>query len=249
MGNDMFGSKYSKVLTIVLIVVIIGVIGLLIFLAVDAFRKSTTERESEEAVSRFEESLKPGDSSGNSGEQTNQAVNSVDPIIDPVIDENTTGGSSGGDGQGGSSSGGSGGSSGGGSGVTYKGYNVIGTIEIPKTNIKYPILDQVSIRSLEASIGYIYGQGINQVGNAVLVGHNYRNGTFFSNNKRLSKGDKIYITDTNGQKITYVITKKYETSTNDFSYATRDVKGKREISLSTCTDDTKKRLIIWAEEQ
>ena len=28
----------------------------------------------------------------------------------------------------------------------------------------------------------------------------------------------------------------------------RDTNGKREISLTTCTDDTSKRLIIWAEE-
>lgn len=34
----------------------------------------------------------------------------------------------------------------------------------------------------------------------------------------------------------------------DFSYATRDTQGKREISLSTCTTDPSKRLVIWARE-
>ena len=28
----------------------------------------------------------------------------------------------------------------------------------------------------------------------------------------------------------------------------RDTNGKREISLTTCTDDTRDRLIIWARE-
>lgn len=229
----MFDNKYSKVLTVVLIVVIIGVIGLLIFFGIDVYRKYYIEKESTDTVSKFEEQIN-NTIEDEPIENNNVIVNDIDPIVDEnSINENTS----------------TGGSSSGGSSVTYKGYTVIGTIEIPKTNIKYPILDQVSIRSLEASIGYIYGQGLNQVGNAVLVGHNYRNGTFFSNNKKLEKGDKIYITDTSGKKVTYIVYKKYETSTSDFSYATRNVNGKREISLSTCTDDTKKRLIIWAAEQ
>lgn len=85
-------------------------------------------------------------------------------------------------------------------------------------------------------------------GNTVLVAHNYRNGTFFSNNKNLVNGDKIYITDSAGITIEYTIYNTYLTSDTDFSYATRDTKGKREISLSTCTTDSKKRLVIWAKE-
>ena len=34
----------------------------------------------------------------------------------------------------------------------------------------------------------------------------------------------------------------------DFSYATRDTGGRGEISLSTCTTDASKRLVIWAAE-
>lgn len=85
-------------------------------------------------------------------------------------------------------------------------------------------------------------------GNTVLVAHNYRNGTFFSNNKKLAVGDKIYITDSTGEKVEYTIYNTYITSDSDFSYATRDTAGKREISLSTCTNDSSKRLVIWAKE-
>ena len=46
----------------------------------------------------------------------------------------------------------------------------------------------------------------------------------------------------------YVIYKKYQTDSNDFSYATRTTNGKREISVSTCTDDSSARLILWAKE-
>ncbi len=244
----MFDSKYSKVLTIVLIVIIVLVIGLLIYLAIDAFKGYTIEKESEEVLGQFESTFVNTVQDDNI--QTNELIlDSSNTILDsnsiitePIIDEDY--------GQGGGS--GNSGSSGGSSGdnkVTYKGYEVIGTIEIPATDIKYPILNQISIRSLEASIGYIYGPGLNQVGNSVLIGHNYRNGTFFSNNKRLQDGDKIYITDSTGNRVTYIVNRKYETTTSDFSYATRDTGGKRGISLSTCTDDTKKRLIIWADEE
>lgn len=231
----MFNNKYSKLLTGILITVIIAVVALLIFFGYDVYRKYYIQRESDNVVSEFE-----GQVNNMIDSQANEIVNGTTNDIEPNLDLNTLN-------QGNTTGGGS--SSSGGSGVKYKGYDVIGTIEIPKTNIKYPILDQVSIRSLEASIGYIYGPGLNQVGNTVLVGHNYRNGTFFSNNKKLTNGDKIYITDSSGKKVTYIVTKKYETGTNEFSYATRETNGKREISLSTCTDDTKKRIIIWAKEQ
>lgn len=132
--------------------------------------------------------------------------------------------------------------------TSYKGYSMIGTIQIPKTKVKAPIVDKVTPQSISAAVATLYGPGLNQVGNTVLVAHNYRNGTFFSNNKKLVAGDKIYITDSNGRKIEYSVYKTYTTSDTDFSYATRNTNGKREISLSTCTTDPNKRLVIWAKE-
>lgn len=233
MMDNMFNSKYSKLLTVVLIIIIIAVIALLAFLGYDVYRKYTIESESGEAVSRFEEQFNQTD--------TNTTENIIENVIDPNIDLNSIMGTTG-----------NGTSNSGGNKVTYKGYEVIGTIEIPKTNIKYPIIKQedVGLESLKVAICNLYGNLNELGGNAVLVGHNYRNGTFFSNNKKLEKGDKIYITDNSGKKVTYVIYKKYETGTGDFDYATRKVDAdKREISLSTCTDDSKKRLIIWAAEE
>lgn len=132
--------------------------------------------------------------------------------------------------------------------VKHKGYTVIGTIQIPKTKVKSPIVDNVTPSSISAAVATLYGPGLNKVGNTVLVAHNYRNGTFFSNNKKLVVGDKIYITDTTGVKQEYTITKTYTTSAEDFAYATRNTNGKKEISLSTCTTDVNKRLVIWAVE-
>lgn len=132
--------------------------------------------------------------------------------------------------------------------VKYKNCNVIGTIQIPKTKVKYPIVDSTSPSAMEVAIVMLYGPGLNQEGNTVIIGHNYRNGGFFGNNKKLENGDKIYITDSTGNKVEYTIYNKYITSDSDFSYATRETNGKREISLSTCTSDSSKRLVIWAKE-
>lgn len=129
------------------------------------------------------------------------------------------------------------------------GYTVLGTIEIPKINVKYPILENVTKKSIEIAVAVLYGPGLNQVGNTVIVGHNYRNGTMFSNLSKLSNGDSIYITDATGQKIKYSIYNMYQTTAEDFEYATRDTDGKKEISLSTCvTNDSAHRTIIWARE-
>ena len=127
-------------------------------------------------------------------------------------------------------------------------YEVMGRIEIPKTKVDYPVLGELTKKSLEIAVAIAYGPGLNQVGNTVIYGHNYRNSMFFSNNKKLLKGDKIYITDQYGERVEYTIYRVYQTTADDATYMTRDTEGRREISLQTCTDDSSKRIIIWAAE-
>lgn len=239
----MFDNKYSKLLTVVLIIVIIAIVILLGFFGYDIYKKYSIDGESQDAVSRFEEQFNSivNDTADTNIVDTNVVDTNNNEVIIPNLDLNEVNSSGGNTSNTGTS----------GSTVKYKGYDVIGTIEIPATNIKYPIIKQedVSMNSLNVAICNLYGE-LNKPGsNAVLVGHNFRNGTFFSNNSKLTKGDKIYITDTYGRKVTYIVYKKYETSSGDFDYASRDVGNKREISLSTCTNDSKKRLIIWAAEE
>ena len=134
-------------------------------------------------------------------------------------------------------------------GKTYKGFPMVGTIEIPDINLKYPVLEDSNRDAIEVAVGIYDGPGLNKIGVTTIAGHNYRDGRFFSNNKKLVEGDKVYITDESGQKITYIIYKIYTTSAEDDSHLDYDTKGKREIALSTCTDDSQSRLIILAKEQ
>lgn len=221
----MHSSGYKRFLTILVIIIILAVIGLVGYLGYDFLINYFAQKDAENAVDEFEEQFE--------NEQEEVKTNEQENTITTPEPQNTNH-NNGGNKQG--------------TTVTYRDYNMIGTIQIPKIKLKSPIVDKVTPKSISAAVAVLYGPGLNQVGNTVIVGHNYRNGTFFSNNKKLVVGDKIYVTDQTGKKIEYTITNTYITSDTDFDYATRDTQGKREISLSTCTEDVKKRLVIWARE-
>ena len=128
---------------------------------------------------------------------------------------------------------------------------MITEIKIPilKFDTINPILSKNTPQALKTSVVLLYtSNGLNEVGNSVIIGHNYRNGTMFSNVKKLSNGDTIYITDMQGRKVKYTIYNMYRASGSDGAYITRNTAGKREISLSTCTDDSKARTIVLAKE-
>jgi len=231
----MFNSKYSNFLTILLIVVIVAILGLLAYLGYDFYRKYYIDKEADDFLAQYEESIKkPEDKENQNNESSN--AEEEEEIQNPYGEEisvNNNTNPSGNTTQ----------------KYTYKGFTVLGQIEIPKTNVKYPILEKVTKKSLETSVAVMYGPGPNEIGNTTIAGHNYRNGLFFSNNKKLSNGDKIYITDNSGQRITYVIYSIFEESPDYTDFMTRDVGNTREISLQTCTDDSKARLIILAKEE
>ena len=218
----MFESKYSKVLTVILVIVIIAIVGLLGFLAYDFYQNYIITKDTSDFVDNFQGDVTDGEANDNSLADTDGNP------LDDMEDSNT-----------GSSS----------TRRTYKGFGVVGTMEIPATNFKYPILEKVTKKSIETAVAFLYGSGVNQPGNSVIIGHNYRNGLFFSNNKKLNIGDKIYITDNEGTKLTYTIYNKFETTPEDTSFYQRDTGGKPEVTLSTCTDDSKARLIICAKTE
>lgn len=79
--------------------------------------------------------------------------------------------------------------------VEIEGHGVIGTIRIDRLGIEYPIIEYRGAHSLDIAICKYAGPGINELGNVSLLGHNMRNGLFFSNLHRLENGDIIKLTD------------------------------------------------------
>ncbi len=222
----MFESKYSKVLTVILVIVIIAIIGLIGFLFYDYYQNYIVTRDTSEFVDNFQGDVTNDSTQNNENEVADQTdnTNPFEQIKETTSTANATNKKQ-----------------------TYKGFGVLGTMEIPATNFKYPVLEKVTKKSIETAVAFLYGTGLNQPGNSVIIGHNYRNNLFFSNNKKLNIGDKIYLTDVGGTKLTYTIYNKFETTPEDTSFYQRDTGGKPEITLSTCTDDSSARLIIFAK--
>ena len=133
--------------------------------------------------------------------------------------------------------------------VTYEGYNIEGIIEIPGINIKYPIIDITNEETMKLSVTKFWGQNINEIGNYAIAGHNNRDGTMFSKTKHLKVGDIIKITDLRNKTVEYKIQKIYTVDPNDVSIIEPLDSNKREITLITCTNGNKNRLIIKAQEE
>lgn len=133
-------------------------------------------------------------------------------------------------------------------------YTTIGTINIPKINVTYPILDGVtdSVEEtedlLKISPTKFWGPEPNEVGNFCIVGHNYRNTRFFSKVPTLEEGDSIEITDLSGKIINYKVYTKYQVDPTDVSCTSQLTNGRREITLITCTDDSKYRVVVKARQ-
>lgn len=130
--------------------------------------------------------------------------------------------------------------------MEYKGYKVVGIIEIPCINIKYPILNKTNDNSMEYSITKFSGGEVNEIGNFVVAGHNYLNGTMFGKVDQLKIGDEIKLTDLYNNTLTYEIFDIYSTDPNDTSIIESSKEGTKEVTLITCTKGQINRLITKA---
>mgnify|MGYP000212986475 CR=1 FL=1 len=85
--------------------------------------------------------------------------------------------------------------------------SIIGIIEIPGIDIRYPVLEGAGNSQIRYAIGHMTETaGLGEKGNCVLCGHNgSRNGTFFTNLNQLSAGDKVKITDKKGEVHMYEV--------------------------------------------
>ena len=188
-------SKYGNILTVILVIAIIAIILIVGIVAYRLYRAHYIDVGASAAAAEFENAVGVTEDTN----QNTMSSGTISGIEDTPTGETTTG-----------------------TKTTYKGFTVVGTIQIPTINLKYPILEKVTPKSLTTSVALLYtSKGLNEEGNSLIIGHNYRNGTMFSNVKKLKNGDSIYI---------------------------KDKKGKKEISLSTCTDESKARTIVLARE-
>ena len=130
-------------------------------------------------------------------------------------------------------------------------YNAIGYINIPKIECKYPIIDRPSQelmdKLLKVSVCKFWGSDPNEVGNLCIVGHNYKNSKFFSKVPSMVVGDTVEITDLSGKTLKYEAYDIYTVDPSDTRCTSQLTQGRKEITLITCTDDGKNRVIAKAK--
>ncbi len=242
----MFESKYSKVLTVILIIVIIAIVSLLGFLTFDYIQKFSISKQASDFVDSFQSGVTSENTiignisnnnkvndviEGNLTLNSNEIIGNTNTNVNSNTNTNTNSSSN--------------------TKKKYKGFTAVGTMKIPSINFEYPILEEITTKALETAVVALYpsGDNLNKPGNTVIIGHNYRNGLFFSNLKKITKGAKIYVTDYQGKSITYEVYNKFEASHTDTSFYSRDTNGLAELTLSTCTDASNdQRTIVFAKQ-
>lgn len=138
--------------------------------------------------------------------------------------------------------------------LEMRGYEVIGIVTIPKINIQYPILaletsnPEETKEPMKFAIVKYWGGNVNDYGNLSIAGHNNYDGTMFGKTKNLEVGDIVELTDKKKNKISYEIYDIFKTNPNDVSVLKTDDLSQRIVTLITCTNGNKERLILKAKE-
>ena len=128
-------------------------------------------------------------------------------------------------------------------------YETEAILDYPKLGINYPVLSEESDELLKISLNKYWGPNPNKVGNYCIVGHNYKSGKMFGKLSGAAIGDDIKLTDLNGNTVVYSVYNKYIVDPTDVSCTSQLTNGKREITLITCTNYGKDRLIVKAREK
>lgn len=127
-------------------------------------------------------------------------------------------------------------------------YYTVAKINIPSIDCTYPIINRTTDELLKIAPCKFWGADPNQVGNFCVVGHNYRTDKFFSNVPDLQIGAEIEVTDLTGQTIVYSVYDKYVVEPDDTDCTSQRTNGLKEVTIITCTDDSKQRVIVKARE-
>lgn len=122
----------------------------------------------------------------------------------------------------------------------------LGYIEIPSLNIKRLIVKGTGKEILDKNLIGILKSSVNldsEFGNIILAGHNTNN--VFQNLHKAKIGDKIKIV-TLKDTYTYAVKDKQTIDESDMSFF-KQVSNKKILTLVTCENNIKKRLIVVAE--
>lgn len=123
--------------------------------------------------------------------------------------------------------------------------NVTAVIDIPRINLRAEVVEGVDAKTLKVYAGkFEHSVNPGQVGNFSVAAHNNIDTELFRNLHKIKVGEEIrVVTKTNEYR--YKVTKKFVVLPT--AYEVTDHTDKAEITLITCTQGNKKRLIVKGE--
>ena len=127
-------------------------------------------------------------------------------------------------------------------------YRIDSILNIPSLDIKYPVISESTTELLKISLNKFWGGEPNSVGNYCIVGHNYTNKKMFGKLADIESGDIVELADSSGRKLKYEVYNKYVVEPDDVACTSQLTNGKREVTLITCTNHGKQRLVVKARE-
>lgn len=127
-------------------------------------------------------------------------------------------------------------------------YTYESILSIPGLGIEYPVLTETSEELLKISINKFWGGSPNSVGNYCIVGHNYKSGKMFGKLSQINNGDIVKLTDLSGTTVEYKVYNKFVVYPEDVACTSQITNGLKEMTLITCTNGGKQRLIVKCRE-
>ena len=127
---------YNKVLTGLLVILITAIIGVLGYLGYGYYKKYKLNTDAEEYLEEFDTMVvKLAEEKDENNDNNNQQNTNQNTGMAGISTDK----------------------------LVYKGFKVIGKLEMPTIKIQYPILDVIThANAIEVSVGMLYGAGINQ---------------------------------------------------------------------------------------
>lgn len=122
--------------------------------------------------------------------------------------------------------------------------NVIGIIEIPSIDLKYPVFEGDGNEQLNNGIGHLTDSApLLEKGNCMLAGHNgSRGGLFFTNLSMISEGAEVIITTKDDRIRTYEVVETM--IVGPYNAAIREQTSDETLTLFTCAYHGTQRFVV-----
>ena len=117
--------------------------------------------------------------------------------------------------------------------------------EMPRLNIKVPVLEGTDSKALQVSAGHFEGTGALGKGNYCIAGHNSTiYAEIFNDLDQIKNGDEMYLVDkdTNRTRYLYIVTEYKIVAPNQVEVL--NDYGDNRLTVISCTDDGTQRQVV-----